>query len=1010
MLVKRRMPVCSMRACAALWSLCVLPLFVCSATSAAPPTPQNAKQRWFSPRVKYKVMEFKGDLNWNKRSRLVRMIPDAKLAWGRHFAHAVRDRQELAKPVVNVVILVHGHNEKEKVGKTPVGGPDPWEVDYKRDVWSYMYRVFLGDKQYADRVDSTAFYEFIYPTYHAAYSPIRGRKTLGEVLANKLAEGAPNDGGQLKKLLDAAAPVNVYIVAHSMGGLVARSAFTHWNNKAHHDFQQLITWGTPHHGSPIVTVGYAINSPLLLNANAIDRLPAYLKARKGGFWSEWSKGVATIVARGHSAKRSYYNGIFELKMQMDAPGSRDLRWDAPETLLLDNFFSPHPAHTSEADYNLYGLGAGLWLYNGNLALFNADDPYRLSDKYTFFYGITTKTLLKHPGFISGGNTAMPLLMKNAAKPLSAYRGLKASTNDGAVPLRSMAGGGICRSGRTVNVGDISHEEYYGAPKKGKVSRANADKAERVARATFLRLGIQKPRSAPPTFDVLSPMDAKLPNAGERVDVKARLKFPYPRSFDPTPKRRVRTAEAMTKIGGKNVVLGKLKVGADCTISGTVTVPEKADGQNFFVRATLVDDTYLDTSPVVLRRSVPTWVLTRHWMTSTASVTEGEREKKVSNDVDKEKWRGRFETKGTFFTSRIRNEWTCQRPLTKEEKLANSQRRTEYKGRDDFMSTAVWSVPRRVAREPNIVRHATTLVPFPIYMEDKLGKTQKRTGELPSNRAWLGSAKVICSARTYASNGKPVDVDFVSMLVMKDAAKGARCAEVLMRFDTECWPTYYKDSHKTVPNNIAKDKGAGWKVVVTMHVTHGLAGALGTTQSYERHFHYEYTFDPTGRSVRSISLAKHPNMFAKLGPKKLGKALTAELRKRRILEEYTGPKFSGHKTPIKPPAEAKKPVGKPGKTRMVGLATAPKEPRAGMKVAFEIAVENPPAAASYSWSFGEKFYKGRPSTSAWTETPRASSFYSKPGKYTVTVTVRNKRRYQDILDKKRWTVNVAPAKK
>ena len=76
------------------------------------------------------------------------------------------------KPVVNIVVLVHGHNEEEKGGSTAPSTSEPWKVIYKQEVWTEFYKSFLAKKK--DQLDCTAFYEFIYPTFRAAYSPVAG--------------------------------------------------------------------------------------------------------------------------------------------------------------------------------------------------------------------------------------------------------------------------------------------------------------------------------------------------------------------------------------------------------------------------------------------------------------------------------------------------------------------------------------------------------------------------------------------------------------------------------------------------------------------------------------------------------------------------------------------------------------------------------------------------------------------------------------------------------------------
>ncbi len=97
----------------------------------------------------------------------------------------------------------------------------------------------------------------------------------------------------------------------------------------------------------------------------------------------------------------------------------------------------------------------------------------------------------------------------------------------------------------------------------------------------------------------------------------------------------------------------------------------------------------------------------------------------------------------------------------------------------------------------------------------------------------------------------------------------------------------------------------------------------------------------------------------------------------------------------------------GATRMLGLKHLPPALAAREEAVFEINVEKPPVSASYAWDFGEPSFKGKPC--AWTDTNRCKYSYGKPGKYTITVTVRDKAKYAVVLDKKSWTVEVGPEK-
>jgi hypothetical protein len=59
------------------------------------------------------------------------MTPDANSS---HFRHPATydERKNRKKPIVNVVILVHGHNEEEKGGDVESSTGDIWEFNYKK--------------------------------------------------------------------------------------------------------------------------------------------------------------------------------------------------------------------------------------------------------------------------------------------------------------------------------------------------------------------------------------------------------------------------------------------------------------------------------------------------------------------------------------------------------------------------------------------------------------------------------------------------------------------------------------------------------------------------------------------------------------------------------------------------------------------------------------------------------------------------------------------------------------
>ncbi len=310
-------------------------------------------------KASYVLMTFQNHLEWSYEPRLIRMIPDGSVAEFRRPADLEKDKELLQKPVINVIVLVHGHNEEEKDGSTLDDSEiQPWGVSYKRDVWNELYRTYLDRKK--DQLDCTAFYEYVYPTYRSAYSPISGSpaEPLGDSFAKVMAEGAQNDDKQLGKILQAKMPVNLYIVAHSMGGQVARAGIGQFNEPLQKNFQQLVTWGTPHHGGALVTMGYLFRGSYKVN---------YGKLREAK-WFPWYIKEGTVDLLLGSGLMEY---IQDWKLQLDTPGTRDLRWDNFSPLRLDEIFSADTLTLliEDLDGYKYNLVNGTWLYNDNLKRF-----------------------------------------------------------------------------------------------------------------------------------------------------------------------------------------------------------------------------------------------------------------------------------------------------------------------------------------------------------------------------------------------------------------------------------------------------------------------------------------------------------------------------------------------------------------------------------------------------------------------------------------------------------------
>ena len=425
-------------------------------------------------KVKYSLLTFQENLNWGRSPLLMRMLPDEMSPGKRKPAEGQND-VDLQAPIINVVLLVHGHNEEEYAGFKDSTLFEPWGVSYKRDVWTYLYDTFLF--LHSQKEDCTFFYEYIYPTYRPAITRTGNKVTLGESLG-KLLENDP----LLKQLLDDNTPFNFFIVAHSMGGLVARAGLRFMDSPLLANFKKLVTWGTPHHGSPLVTLRYVLGAR-----------PGYLLG-PGRIYFD-----TTAITADH-----LYQLVLDEKLQLDTPGTRDLRWDGgigsdPFKLTLSQYLQESPDQLEEV--NKFSLENGSWLYNHNLRAFNENDPYKMSDKYAFLYGMTTKRVtieeydafykiryFKTPEQTAIGATVIEKLIDEGDTIEPTYGDLLRGDSDGAVPLFSASGKGIVGPypPEAVYIGDIDHEEYFGSPKDGQFNAIIL--AQRTAEETFKALG------------------------------------------------------------------------------------------------------------------------------------------------------------------------------------------------------------------------------------------------------------------------------------------------------------------------------------------------------------------------------------------------------------------------------------------------------------------------------------------------------------------------------------------
>ncbi|NLN93697.1 MAG: hypothetical protein GX130_10375 [Candidatus Hydrogenedens sp.] len=431
--------------------------------------------------IRYSLGTFEGSYNWSAQSLLQRFYPTADKPEKRQsWDDLTEDEQseEEIKEIMNMIVLVHGHNEEEKEYGLNTTAAAPWYFAYKQDVWTPFYDYLLRVED--DLLDCTAVYEFIYPSYKPIFTDMPGFP--GARLDQDFARKINSAVYKLMYMQDWSKEyeLRLYIVAHSMGGLVARAGIQRFDENSHEAFQKLVTWGTPHMGSALVSLRYVLGAP-------------------PGIYRVGYDGTA-----GSLPLENIDNTLFAIRrrvdtMQVDTPGTRDLRYANSHTttahnLALDKFFSVDISpFLDDTQWNKYELRSGSEIYNKNLKLLNAQDVYRLSDKYHAFFGVTSKRAEVQfrwyaKPYIEGNDIALgaliiPWLIENADGRLEGH---KRGASDGASNLASMMGAGVM--GAHYDLGDIDHEEYYGAPSaNGQFTRL--DLADKTLNNTFYSLDI-----------------------------------------------------------------------------------------------------------------------------------------------------------------------------------------------------------------------------------------------------------------------------------------------------------------------------------------------------------------------------------------------------------------------------------------------------------------------------------------------------------------------------------------
>jgi hypothetical protein len=489
---------------------------------------------------RFTLSTYQTQINWEIEPQLVRMIPDHTLTKRKPLSTLPQSQQDeiLRKPIQNVIVLVHGHNEAELYGFEPATAKieAPWLMEAKRDTWTLLYDNFQSlDKDY---LDCTAFYEYIYPTYRPVFDG------PGELLGTSLKRLIAEDP-RLKKLTN---KYNLFFVAHSMGGLVARSAINQLPFADPPNFEKLVTWGTPHHGSPLITMRYLLTSGYNLEVPNMCAIGSWLPLETFNQFSLYH-GYVTDTA-------------------IDTPGERELRWDNYKPLNLEKIGWTR-AVWQVGDDKTFDPATNPYLYNYKLADFNSADKYRLSDKYVALYGITTKiapidltdcnSLHNFYGAapIAQGNGIIHWVYNNPATlDPSLYPGtgtppvaLAVKESDGAVSVDSMVGLGVFSAFKTWKLGDTDHEEYYGAPAAdGSMKQDQKDKGDKTAVWTLGSTGLNITDSTK-KCDCPTLVVDKVESAGSTSNISATLTWPG----DLKPGQRVQGIASARGEGASRVV-------------------------------------------------------------------------------------------------------------------------------------------------------------------------------------------------------------------------------------------------------------------------------------------------------------------------------------------------------------------------------------------------------------------------------------------------------------------------
>ncbi|MBI4816517.1 MAG: hypothetical protein HY791_09665 [Deltaproteobacteria bacterium] len=496
-------------------------------------------------------------VNWTNPPVLVRMIPTREPPYRVPLDElTIRDPERAAiereSCKNNIVVLVHGHNEKERAGFTAGAIEAPWLFAYKRDVWTLFYD-YLARQDSRAKLGCTAFYEFIYPTYRPIMTPHGTGARLDQSFSTALAT-------ELAPLLQSGDDYRLYIVAHSMGGPVSRAGIQLFDERLLRWFEKFVSWGSPHLGSPLPSLGFALAAAP----------PYLLHTPPNPFFDEL--GVPEELA--HS--EFLYELLVELSssIQLPAPGPRDYRWAGstvnPERhrIRLENILELSEAQrATERLAARFNLQTGTWIDNPNLRTLNDLDRFVHSDKYVGIFGITEQSptwettaygYLTYPTMKQTGLGALVIKLVMDSQP-DFYQTHNKNQSDGAVPLESMIASGVFGLGNLYFLAGVDHEEYYGAPDSNAVFSA-ADKATRTFDKTTLALDFLSDPVGCPSLSFTEEPDHAFEST-EQITIEGSLSWPG----DTTPGSRIR--EVALRSGGDTV--GSSSHGQDGKLHGDV---------------------------------------------------------------------------------------------------------------------------------------------------------------------------------------------------------------------------------------------------------------------------------------------------------------------------------------------------------------------------------------------------------------------------------------------------------